>query len=192
MSNQKIIWRSSIHLLGLIIFLLGLTACSALSEVFQSDTTEDFYIPPTAAVVSPSLIILTPTSSSTLSAPIQQTLPSPTPSCINDLTFIEDLTIPDQTVVSPGVTLDKRWQVENSGSCNWDESYRVKLVSETNIGTPAEQALYPARSGTQATIRVLFVAPSEPGMYLSAWQAYSPLGEPFGDPFYIDIAVESP
>ena len=192
MSNHKIIWRCFTQLLGLIILFLGLTACNTISEAFQTDTTENFYIPPTADGEATSLIILTPTSSSTLSAPTQQTLPSSTPSCTNDLTFIEDLTIPDQTVVSPGVTLDKRWQVENSGSCNWDERYRIKLITETNLATPSEQALYPARSGTQATIRVLFIAPSEPGTHRSAWQAFSPLGEPFGEPFYIELVVESP
>jgi hypothetical protein len=36
----------------------------------------------------------------------------------------------------------------------------------------------------------VFKAPSEPGSYRSAWQAYNPQGEPFGDPFFIDFVVE--
>ncbi|RPI34879.1 MAG: hypothetical protein EHM70_01465, partial [Chloroflexota bacterium] len=118
--------------------------------------------------------------------------PTPTPPCTDLLTFLEDLTIPDGTAVGPGEALDKRWQVENSGTCNWDESYRVKLVAGPEMGAPSEQTLYPARSGTSAVIRIQFTAPSDPGAYRSAWQAYNPSGEPFGDPFFIDIIVTSP
>lgn len=191
MSNPKIILKLAPLIIGHIILFIVLTSCSAISGAFQQDTTENFYIPPTAAGEVSPLVVLTPTVNSTLSPPTQGFLPSPTPSCKNDLTYIEDLTIPDQTVVTPGDKLDKRWQVENSGTCNWDESYRLKLISETNLSTPVEQALYPARSGVQTTLRVLLVAPSEPGTYRSAWQAYSPAGEPFGDSFYIDFVVES-
>jgi hypothetical protein len=52
-----------------------------------------------------------------------------------------------------------------------------------------EQALYPARAGTNAVIQILFQAPAESGTYRSAWQAYNPDGQPFGDPIFIDIAV---
>ncbi len=181
-----------LQLLSSIGLILSLAACSTVSETFQSDSAEIFYIPPTApGTISPP-IVLTPTSSSSLSTPTPQTSPLATPECINDLIFLEDLTIPDQTIVAPGATLDKRWKVENNGSCNWDERYRIKSVSDSKLDTLTEQALYPARSGTQATISILFVAPSEPGTYHSAWQAFSPLGEPFGEPFYIEIAVESP
>ena len=192
MSVYTNIWRYSLILPSFLFLILCLTACDTISESFQSDSDENFYIPPTAAGEELPPIALTPTSSSSLSTPSPQASPSATPECTNDLIFIEDVTIPDQTVVSPGATLDKRWQVENNGSCNWDERYRIKWVSDSKLGTLTERALYPARSGTQATLRILFVAPSESGTYRSAWQAFSPVGEPFGEPFYIEIAVESP
>jgi hypothetical protein len=118
-------------------------------------------------------------------------VPSPTPACNNLLTFLEDLSIPDGTVTHPGEILDKRWLVQNNGSCNWNEHYRMKLVSGPEMGVPVEQGLYPARSGTQAVIRIEFVSPAETGLQRSAWQAYSPEGQPFGDPFYIEVLVES-
>jgi hypothetical protein len=108
------------------------------------------------------------------------------------LSYLEDITLPDGTLVEPGSALDKRWRVENRGTCNWDEEYRLKLVSGSEMGVVAEQALYPARSGTQVEIRIVFQAPQEAGTYRSAWQAYSPKGDPFGDPFYIEIVVEAP
>jgi hypothetical protein len=102
------------------------------------------------------------------------------------------MTIPDGSQVTLGETLDKRWEVENSGTCNWDERYSLRLVAGDDLGAQAQMGLYPARSGTVAPIRILFTAPSEPGQYRSAWQAYGPDGEAFGDQIFIDIVVVEP
>jgi hypothetical protein len=99
--------------------------------------------------------------------------------------------VPDGTIVAPGEVIDKQWQVENSGTCNWNERYRLRRISGPALGAPDEQALYPARGGTQAVIRIQLVAPPDPGTYRSAWQAYNPQGEPFGDPIYVEILVSA-
>lgn len=112
------------------------------------------------------------------------------PDCINNLVYIADKTIPDGTKVTPGTVLDKQWEVENQGNCNWDENYRLKLIAGPQLSAPSEQALFPARGGSRAIIRILFIAPQDPDNYRSAWQAYSPSGEPFGDPIFIDFVVE--
>jgi len=111
--------------------------------------------------------------------------------CTNLLSFIRDVTIPDGTQVKVGSTMDKRWEVENSGTCNWNEHYRLRLVAGPDLGAATEQNLFPARSGARTEIRIVFTAPNEPGAYRSAWQAFTPDGQPFGDFFYIDIIVES-
>ena len=140
------------------------------------------FLPPTLAQNKP---VATPTPAET-----QVPRTSPTPECTNNLTFLDDLTIKDGTKVKPGEILDKRWRVENSGSCNWDNRYRLKLIAGSDMNAPLEIALYPARSGTQTTIQILFTAPAEAGTYRSAWQAFDPLGNPFGDPFFIEVVVK--
>jgi hypothetical protein len=117
--------------------------------------------------------------------------PTATPVCNDSLHFLQDLTIPDNTVVAPGSSLDKQWQVENNGTCNWDSRYRLRFIGGKPLGAPPEQALYPARSGTQAVIRMIFTAPATPGIVYSEWQAYDPRGIPFGDSFFIKIDVEN-
>jgi hypothetical protein len=112
-----------------------------------------------------------------------------TPACTNNLTFLYDMTIPDGTFIQPNAPIDKQWLVQNSGSCNWDRRYRLRLVSGDPLGAPIEQALYPARPGTQASIRVMFRAPENPGAYTSEWQAFDPSGIPFGNSFFIKIVV---
>lgn len=121
------------------------------------------------------------------------TEPTAAPPCVNDLRWERDLTIPDGTNVRPGDVLDKRWLVTNNGTCNWDAGYRIKLIGGPSLGAPAEQALYPARSGTQFALRIVFTAPSDrKGTVISAWQAFDPQGNPFGDPVYIQIYVRQP
>jgi hypothetical protein len=136
----------------------------------------------------PSATISPPTAVSTnLPVPI---LPTSTPNCIDDLSFVEDATIPDDSIVSPGSVLDKQWLVQNSGSCNWDDRYRMRLISGELMGTTSEQALYPARAGSQAILRIIFTAPAEPGEYVSEWQAFDYGGIPFGDTFFIKSIVQ--
>lgn len=117
--------------------------------------------------------------------------PTATPPCDDSLSFLTDLTIPDGSDVTAGATMDKRWEVQNSGTCNWTEDYSLRLIAGVDLGTQPEQALYPARSGMRAVIRMVFQAPIEPGSYRSAWQAYTPSGEAFGDPIYIDFVVST-
>ena len=130
-----------------------------------------------------------PPASATPAPTGEEARPSATPVCSSDLKFVQDATVPDGSVVAAGATIDKRWIVENSGACNWDERFRLKLIEGPEMGAIAEQALYPARSGAQAVLRILFTAPMEPGVYISAWQALDPLGQPFGQVIYMQIEV---
>jgi len=115
---------------------------------------------------------------------------APTEVCVNGASFIEDLTVPDGTSVSPGERLDKRWAVQNSGSCDWGPGYRlVQLDSGSFVGRQ-ESALYPARAGENAVWQVELVAPEEPGEYLASWQARAPNGELFGEQVFVLIEVQ--
>jgi hypothetical protein len=150
--------------------------------------TGEVYLPPTAAPQTP-LVIPLPAATATPAPTSEAPRPSATPVCSADLKFVQDATVPDGSIVAPGAIIDKRWIVENSGDCNWDERFRLRLIEGAEMSAATEQALYPARSGTQAVLRILFTAPSEPGVYLSAWQAIDPLGQPFGEIIYMQIEV---
>lgn len=113
-------------------------------------------------------------------------------SCTNSLHFVEDVSFPDGSIVQAGERIEKIWRVENNGTCSWDSQYRMRLVNGDQLGAPAELALFPARPGTQAELRIIFIAPSESRLYLSTWQAYDANGLAFGDPFYINIIVRAP
>jgi hypothetical protein len=164
----------------LFLLILLLTGCSLRPQV-AAPGPED--IPPfhPATLPAPN----TPTVPPPVSA-----RPTPDLVCVDRLIFVEDLTILDKTVVAANATLDKRWEVENSGTCNWDERYQLRLVAGPDLGASPIQALFPARSGTRAVVRMMMTAPVNPGTYHSAWRAYNPKSEPFGDTFYIEIVVK--
>ena len=110
--------------------------------------------------------------------------------CVNILSYVEDVSIPDGTIVAPYDKVEKIWRVQNDGTCNWDSTYALRLVGGYELGVDPDQMLYPARAGTEAEIRLVFIAPAETGVYRSAWQAYDPDGNPFGDQIFIEINVQ--
>jgi hypothetical protein len=182
---EKAGWASRFAFRAVWTFLFGLVIAACNGQTVPGDAFQ----PPTLEARAP---LQTPTASPASAAPLEagaETVPAPTPACQDGLAFLEDLTIPDGTQVAPGQSLDKRWRVSNSGSCNWDAAYRLRLLAGPDLGAGPETALYPAVGGTEAVLRILFTAPSEPGRYRSAWQAYNPQGLAFGDPVFVEVEV---
>ncbi len=177
----------------LIVALLFLSGCTPA-------VTSTPFIPPAAPPLpsatfspepGPPLDISTPTPlpASPTSATASATLEATSGPCSNDLTYDQDLTIPDGTIIQPGSSIEKEWLVTNSGTCDWDGTYRLKLVGGEAMGANMEQALYPTRAGAQVRLQIIFTAPLSVGTYQSGWQAFDPNGNAFGDLFYMTINV---
>lgn len=166
----------------LLIVITIISGCVPTPQRTAPEANDPQFVPPT----------LVPTR-----APTPDVTPTPEggadqQNCENNLLFSSDLSVPDGTIFEPGAAIDKQWQVENNGTCNWDERYSLRLVAGDALGADNEQALFPARAGSQAVIRIQFTAPQELGTHRSAWQAFDPNGRPFGDPFYLEIVVTNP
>ena len=186
MANQLSLPRI-LFVVSLILFSLSACAPAPTPTPFRPPTAEPPLIEPTL-LIQPTkpVVIIQSTLPPTI---IQTTNPR---DCVNDLLFISDVTIPDNSFVTYGSNIDKQWLVQNSGTCNWDSSYRLRHLGGAELGAAEEAMLYPARAGQQATIQILFTAPFTDGVYESAWQAYDPCGDPFGQPIYIRITVAAP
>lgn len=167
------------------VILLTLAAVSACAP----QPTPTPFRPPTQP--QPTQILATTTSIPVLFTPVPTLTITPTliVPCTNNLQFVQDITIADNTAIPPAAPIDKQWLVKNSGTCDWDSSYRLKWIGGDPLGAAQEQILYPARAGTQPTLHILFTAPATAGTYESAWQAYAPDGTAFGDPIFIKIQV---
>ena len=186
----SIILRAS--LFAVISILFPLSACSPLSTStpFRPPTVEPPLIEPTLIIQPTKQVVI-------VQSPLATSPPTVVPTvnpqdCTNNLSFVSDVTIPDNSFITYGANIDKQWLVENSGTCNWDANYRIKHLGGAELGAPEQVMLYPARGGTQATIQIVFTAPFTDGVYESAWQAVDPAGNLFGDPIYIRITVAAP
>ncbi|MBE0686182.1 MAG: hypothetical protein IH585_09290 [Anaerolineaceae bacterium] len=169
-----------ISFIGILIFLTG---CLRPLQADPMEAEVPAFIPPT-------LIPPTPTNEP-IPTQIQNSEESLPDACIDNLTFIEDKSIPDGTAVAPGSVIEKGWEVKNSGTCNWGSGYTIRLIGGPALEAISPQDLFPARSGTSLTIQIDFIAPDQPGNYRSAWQAYNPSDLAFGDSFYIDFVVKA-
>jgi serine/threonine protein kinase len=102
------------------------------------------------------------------------------PPC-NQAAFITDVTLPDDLQVLAGEVLIKTWRLRNTGSCTWDASYSLVLVSDTGFGAPAVQPLpRVVLPGENVEISVELSMPTTPGRYQADYRLRSGQGEEFG------------
>lgn len=95
--------------------------------------------------------------------------------------FIADVTIPDNTVITPGASFVKTWRLRNSGSCTWNTSYRLVFDSGHAMGGPASINLPTSVApGQTVDVSVTLTAPSSSGTYQGFWKLQNAAGARFG------------
>jgi hypothetical protein len=126
-------------------------------------------------------------------------LPSSTPGqaptapsgCTYNAVFVTDVTIPDDTQMTPGAELVKTWRMRNSGTCDWGPGVQLVFVEGEQMGGPASVGVPSTAAGSTADIEAPLVAPQEPGTYRGTWRLRAPDGEEFGERPYVQIVVVS-
>jgi hypothetical protein len=90
-------------------------------------------------------------------------------------------TIPDLTIVQPGATFTKVWQLQNSGTCTWDTNWQLVYYSgDLMDGLTVYNLPEPAQPGDTLDIPIILRAPPENGSYTGEWMLKSPWGQTFG------------
>ena len=116
--------------------------------------------------------------------------------CINAAEFIKDVTIPDDTIVKPGMEFTKIWQLKNVGSCTWTLDYFIILVTGDQLGanSPKQMDII-VEPGMKIDLSINMIAPKEPNYYQGNWMFQDDHGDKFGtgreanDPFWVAIKV---
>lgn len=128
------------------------------------------------------------TSAATL-PPISQATIVPTKSCYS-MAFASDVTIPDNTPMTPGQTFTKTWKIVNNGSCAWDAGFKF-----ANTGGDAMSGVtytLPSAVAVNATIdlSIAMTAPTtKTGAIRSNWRMSTAGGQFFGDEVYVVVTV---
>ena len=81
-----------------------------------------------------------------------------------------DVNIPDNTQMTAGQSFVKTWKIKNSGTCTWGTGYTIIYAGySTQMSGQPQPLPLPVTPGQEIQISVNFVAPAQPGSYVSAW-----------------------
>jgi hypothetical protein len=161
----------------------ALTPSAAPSDSAIPTQPTDQTVPPSATIG----LILTPSA----------VLPTFSGSCDQAAAGMPiDVTIPDNTIIEPGLLFTKIWRLENVGSCTWTTNYSAAFFYGDRMDAPAtvpfDHAVPP---GGAVEIAVEMVAPLTPGDYQGNWKLSNAQGVLFGigpngdAPFWVRIIV---
>lgn len=123
--------------------------------------------------------------------------PAGDPGCVDQAAYVADVTIPDNTPLTPGTPFVKTWRVRNTGTCTWSANYTLVFVAGEPMGgqapLPLPQAVQP---GEEVDLSISLVAPTAPGVYRGEWKLQNGSGVTFGSrgnyPFYVQIVAGGP
>jgi hypothetical protein len=107
----------------------------------------------------------------------------------NNAAFISDVTIPDGTVLAPEEAFVKTWEFQNTGTCDWNEDYRIVFINGTDMDGETTEIDQDVSTGTTAEISASLIAPSDEGTYTGYWRLADDEGNEFGQSVYVMIVV---
>lgn len=155
------------------------------TEAVQTHIAELTHLAPTA---SPAVRTATATATTT-TAP---TSLSGTPSCMG-LRFVRDVTIPDNTGMTPAEVFTKTWLVENTGTCAWEPGFQVVLIGGLAMGGSPFGVAQRVGPGGTIQVSIKMAAPTnETGVVQGTWMMSDLNGERFGDYLSVVIVVSGP
>lgn len=108
--------------------------------------------------------------------------------CLNDVTLVTDVTIPDGSQIDPGAVFNKTWRIQNSGTCNWPPGYTFAHLAGPTLGG-TNITLQALTAGGEVDITIPMRAPADGGTYRSDWQIKDQNSTPFGPVFRAEIIV---
>jgi hypothetical protein len=209
--------------LWLLVIILILSACNypglrtatepetelvftSAAETVQAQLT--LGVQPSATFSIPQLTSTTPPPVPTATIPVVTTAPptatsplptaSPTPPC--DLVkFVADVTIPDNTELSPGATFIKTWRLRNAGSCTWTSAYTLVYEGDNIFNAPPSAPITAGSvpPGGTIDVSVTLTAPATAGTFRQNFKLANASGQHFAlgngtKPFWAQIKVVVP
>ena len=113
------------------------------------------------------------------------------PDC-NKVSFVADVTVPDDTPFFVEKPFTKTWRLKNNGTCTWTSDYKLIFDSGYRMSGPLERQLTTGTvaPGETTEISVDLIAPALAGTYRGNWKIKTPQGETFAltsGPFWVQV-----
>jgi hypothetical protein len=183
------------------LFLMGILSACGSGASSPPDQGASPTAAATAAGQTPSPVVPSPTSESNPEpqespvSPAEELSPNPTqaftgkiPLC-NDSLFVDDVTIPDGTVLAPEEKFVKTWKFKNFGACQWTTSYAIGFAYGDAMSGTETKLPISVGPGATVDIPVTMIAPKTAGWYGGWWRLKDASGDYFGDFVYVSIQV---
>jgi len=109
--------------------------------------------------------------------------------------LIEDITIPDGTVLAPSTRFTKTWKVKNIGTCAWTRDYSVVFDDGTRMEGQAFRIPSKVNPGETINVSIEMLSPENEGEYTGEWLFKTPDDVRFGtgstakNPLTVEIEV---
>ncbi len=183
---------------ALVILILMSLACSVGSGVGtpQSSTTPALSTPPSQSTLPP-IAMVTPSvaaqPTATAVPPTETPLSGTGPGgCVLKEDFVADVTIPDNTILSPGAAFKKTWRVKNMGTCTWGAGYQLVFAEGNQMGGPAGVNVNSTSPNATVDISVDLFAPSTAGTHSGRWRLRASNGAIFGGMIVVIVVPATP
>jgi len=111
-----------------------------------------------------------------------------TASCYG-MSFVSDVTIPDNTPMTAGQAFTKTWKVKNQGSCAWDAGFKFSFTGGEQMGGATFTLPSSVAAGAVYDISVPMTAPNKTGTWRGNWRMSTAAGQFFGDEVYVRVVV---
>lgn len=157
-------------------FSLGLTQ-TALANPTETPTATSTHTPTETSA---------PEATATIATPVSVVVP--TNSCYS-LAFVADVTVPDNSNMTPSQNFTKTWRVRNNGSCTWETGFKFNFTGGEAMGGSSITLQSAVSVGKETELTVQLTAPSTNGTYRGNWRMTNAAGTYFGDEVYVLIIV---
>jgi len=160
-------------------------------QTFSADLTQTALAAPTStpSLTPTATLTFVPFATSENTKPAASVATSASTKSCYGLTFVSDVTIPDNTPMTPGQTFIKTWKVLNSGSCAWDVGFKFASTGGNAMNGTTITLTSAVAAGSQYEISVPMTAPSTAGSARGNWRMSTAGGQYFGDEVYLVIVV---
>jgi hypothetical protein len=196
--------EKSNHHIVYTLFLTGILCACGSGTSSPSDQEPSITAMVTTAVQTTSLFVPSPTftlspasQESPILSPTLELSPNPTdaltgkaPLC-NDSLFLDDMTIPDGTILAPEENFVKTWRFKNFGACKWTTSYAIGFAFGDAMRGTETKLPNSVDPGAYVDIAVNMTAPKAAGWYGGWWRLKNGFGDYFGDFVYVSIQVSA-
>jgi uncharacterized protein YkwD len=182
----------------------SLSSCIKLAQEASTDAPP-LFVTSTLAPTKPGLSLPTDislTSTPDASTTAAQTTGTPATaekastdapgSCTDSAVMIEDVTVPDNSLMSRGQKFTKTWRFMNNGKCIWN-GYTIAFFAGDRMSSPASSPVPATEAGKTVDVSIELTAPSIDGSYTGFYVLKNDKGEtlPIGieQAFWLKILI---